>query len=1048
MAICIPEEHEINNIAEKEVYNFIKNNFDNNYILYHNYELNGMEFDFLLIDKESYIYIIEVKDWKAIDILFVKNKKEIKYKNNGNNIKYINTNPVDQVRSYKFNFINYIKDKFSLELKVVHLVCLPNINKREFVEKRLDIVSGENITLLKDDFKDKDSFKEKLTIASNQSKHKLNKITNKEVKIVRSIFENLDIKEANINRDEEETYIKIDEVLKVDEAYSIVTYINTFEDTNKDDIYKKLRILWKKGTKIHLVSGNKALIEEFIDYIKNNLGYLSKYNEFEIKEDTESIFNLSTYYYPYDDIDKNFCIIDGEYSNLEFELSLINNYTSFNKKQYDLEHSAVNEHIMVKAGAGSGKTYSMVSRITYLIYKHKYTPEEIEKKLFLITFTNEAADNMKERLKAYFISYYILTQKSEAFKFVESISRMNIFTIHSLCKKIIDKFSSELSLGSSTKIVKGTLEKNKIIEDTIDDFMKEKFPGKDIVDVFNIRTYELRDRISVLLEKLEQKNILIKDNYLFGDDAKHYGYLLQYVMPRVQNRLIKESVENDNVRLSEVIIFIKGLLSKKDAVKNRNINIDYLFVDEFQDTDKMQIEIMKEFQKIIGFKFFVVGDVKQCIYRFRGAEDDAFDQLKGSGEIEFTDHKLVKNYRTDKALLEKFHPIFMRWAEKDNLKYSNEEKLVGVKKLNFSEDDYEKIEYNKESFEDEFIKKLKEEKSRLEKKFKDSSHIPEIAILVRNNYHIDNIKFICTNHDIFIEADATGNLYKLEPIRDFYTLILALKNNKDPKCLFNLFDTCYTTKCEDRSLMYEFKGDKNKLLNYYKELNPIENWNGYIEKLKVEPIMKVIREIVFNVKPWIIYACKYDEADREGRAIYYKRNLELLIENIVKHYNNEYLTVNKLYEALKINIFTGVAADERESLINNKSTVRIICKTIHKSKGLEYDTVILPYCNDNINDGKIKGKVDVVINDKKIGYSILNDDPYNNEKNFDRTANKVFFDERSDERTYKLNEEVRILYVALTRAKSKFIYFKTKEQSKKNEVRWQQLLENDLVGGR
>ena len=121
---------------------------------------------------------------------------------------------------------------------------------------------------------------------------------------------------------------------------------------------------------------------------------------------------------------------------------------------------------------------------------------------------------------------------------------------------------------------------------------------------------------------------------------------------------------------------------------------------------------------------------------------------------------------------------------------------------------------------------------------------------------------------------------------------------------------------------------------------------------------------------------------------------------------------------------------------------------IHKSKGLEYDTVILPYCNDNINDGKIKGKVDVVINDKKIGYSILNDDPYNNEKNFDRTANKVFFDERSDERTYKLNEEVRILYVALTRAKSKFIYFKTKEQSKKNEVRWQQLLENDLVGGR
>ena len=454
LAVCIPINDNIRNDAEKKVHDFIKDNLDNNFILYHNYEINGLEFDFLLIDKESYIYIIEVKDWNAIDILSVEDKKKIKYKDKANNIKYIDENPVDQARSYKFNFINYIKEKIKLELKVIHLVCFPNINKAEFREKRLDIVSNEDITLLKEDFVDEESFKKKLYSVSNKYKSEYKIITEEEVKIVRSIFENLDIEEIDTNYKKEETYTHLKEVFKVNNAYSVVTYVKDFKNINKEKFYEKLKILWKNGTKVHFVSANKEVIEEFINYIKNNLGYLSKYDEFKIKEDTKNIYNLSTYYYPNKDMNNNFCIVDGEYSDLKFELGLINNYTSFNKKQFDLEHSAVNEHIMVKAGAGSGKTYSMVSRITYLIYKHKYTPEEIEKKLFLITFTNEAADNMKERLKSYFISYYILTQKSEAFKFAESISRMNISTIHSLCKYIIDKFSSELSLGSSTKIVK------------------------------------------------------------------------------------------------------------------------------------------------------------------------------------------------------------------------------------------------------------------------------------------------------------------------------------------------------------------------------------------------------------------------------------------------------------------------------------------------------------------------------------------------------------------------------------------------------------------
>ena len=66
---------------------------------------------------------------------------------------------------------------------------------------------------------------------------------------------------------------------------------------------------------------------------------------------------------------------------------------------------------------------------------------------------------------------------------------------------------------------------------------------------------------------------------------------------------------------------------KKNSEKEVSY-LKYLFIDEYQDTDDVQIELMKNFQDILGFNFLVVGDIKQCIYRFRGAEDKAFDILQ------------------------------------------------------------------------------------------------------------------------------------------------------------------------------------------------------------------------------------------------------------------------------------------------------------------------------------------------------------------------------------------------------------------------------------
>ena len=87
----------------------------------------------------------------------------------------------------------------------------------------------------------------------------------------------------------------------------------------------------------------------------------------------------------------------------------------------------------------------------------------------------------------------------------------------------------------------------------------------------------------------------------------------------------KDCSDENKVALSDIILQLELLA---ELVGSRNGIVDYLFIDEFQDTDDVQIRLVARFKEVFGLKLFVVGDTKQCIYRFRGADDAAFDLLE------------------------------------------------------------------------------------------------------------------------------------------------------------------------------------------------------------------------------------------------------------------------------------------------------------------------------------------------------------------------------------------------------------------------------------
>lgn len=1027
--------------GEEKVFKFIKENLPDTYTGYFNYKINGQEFDIAVLVPGMGIAIIEIKGHYSYNILKSIDNENIELVNG-----QIIRSPKKQADRYRFNLLDKIKEKFGTEdIPVVSMVCYPYITRETFYNKRLDIVSEERETILSDDFNDGSLIVQKIEncLKSIMNLKRIKNVTAISLKKARSLFEDVGS--------------HIEEEIKLDKCYSILKYIS--ENDEYKTKLKELVELWGKGTKILLISESDEVLNFARKCLKEKMKklYINEDKDFNIDNNPESIYNFNLYKIP-GVIKKQLMIIDGDIKIINDRnkiLSRIDEVTSFNLNQYKIEHSPIEQDIVIKAGAGTGKTYSMISRINYLIYKHNLNEEKLNESIILITFTNEAAQNMKRRLQDNLRNRYILTKDFSALQMIECVENMNICTIHSLTKKILKKFSVKLGLGNDLKITTGIHEMNLIIDKITNEYISNNNCVQSNKSLSELRLYDLKNRINKLLEKLSNKNLDITTEELdFGyidENLKNKVEISQMILSiakEAENQIKENNDKNNNIRLSDLIIKLKELIDNHSKDLEREVSyLKYVFVDEYQDTDDVQIELMKSFQDIIGFNLFVVGDIKQCIYRFRGAEDKAFDILQ-KNRSEFLEYSLNKNYRSDKELLKEFHDIFKVWNDKYNsLEYKADDKLVGVKGFKNTSKLVESIKIEDDSdLEKSLVEQLRLFKGKLSNK-------ETIAILVRENKQIENIKRIINKpeySDIYIETDVGGDLYKIKPTIDLYKLILALKYNKDPKYLYNLYTTSYTNKYISKADIYNNRNNKSVLVDIFNEKYCIEEWDNYIARLKIEPIMKVIRDIIFKIEPWNNHAIKFEnEIEKKKSSSYYKINLEQLIEKIVTAYDNDYLTLNKLEQFLKIMITTNQNEEARGDYFgtneDNLIEPRIKCMTVHKSKGLEFDVVIIPYCDFNIEDSRKKGYVDIITRKNKIGYhiqipKITGANTKLKQSNNEIIQNNYYTEERKTEVEDRKKEETRILYVAMTRAIQKFIYF---ENDEIKNMSWQKLIKGD-----
>lgn len=271
---------------------------------------------------------------------------------------------------------------------------------------------------------------------------------------------------------------KDDQIVEVSDAYSLLKVFNK-ELTEKDS--DELIEMYFAGTKIVVFVKSEIDLSSVCNKLEagfNARGIISDKGNVRLAEIEErndfsgvfgsfKIFNFEIYTHNLD-LNNDEIIVEGQYTEQQkLILEEIANSTSWNFDQYKVEHAMGDKNVLVQAGAGTGKTYSMVSRIAYLCMSRKRFINNLVDEIAMVTFTNEAADNMKLRLKQYFMNCYILTKNKKVLHEIEAVDLMQISTIHKFAKAVLQSNAMEYGLGADFAISSSEYAKEQIYEKSL-----------------------------------------------------------------------------------------------------------------------------------------------------------------------------------------------------------------------------------------------------------------------------------------------------------------------------------------------------------------------------------------------------------------------------------------------------------------------------------------------------------------------------------------------------------------------------------------------------
>ena len=455
------------------------------------------------------------------------------------------------------------------------------------------------------------------------------------------------------------------------------------------------------------------------------------------------------------------------------------------------------------------------------------------------------------------------------------------------------------------------------------------------------------------------------------------------------------------------------------------MDMRYLFVDEFQDTDATQIRTFANLARTIGARLFVVGDVKQSIYAFKGATDQAFDILEWEMKGTLRYYSLRNNYRTCSNIMKIMEKYFFAWSQEGLLRY---EESVRPFKKDIGEV-YMEMVYKKSEIPSQTMNVINQALQDLEMDVRSGkkkiSEQTKVAVIVRGNRKAAEIANLCRANGKSVVLNSDKPFFLSQAVRDFYAMLSSYIFVDQPVYTYNYLMTPYAD-CDgviSVAEMERFKGNQKALNEYLQNFTVHTNWHKYQKEFRLRPVLSVIREIVENervIENYIaldkvrMHGGDWTEARKNKQALIdaksYQMNLDKLMEMIQQRMDGEFATLYDLYTYLTLMISTNREEMEPDiEMADDYTSVYIM--TVHKSKGLEYDTVIMPAMNGSLIPHE---QTTILMNEEKAAWYY--------KRNPSEHMNSVWYDElRKDAVRKGMAEETRMLYVAMTRAVNKLI---------------------------
>ena len=558
--------------------------------------------------------------------------------------------------------------------------------------------------------------------------------------------------------------------------------------------------------------------------------------------------------------------------------------------------------VLILAGAGSGKTRVLTTRIGHLIEDKGVQPANI----LAITFTNKAANEMRERVEE--------TLESDA-------SDMWISTFHSCCVRILRKDINRIGYNRSF-VIYDSADQVTLVKDCLKELnLNDKvFEPKMIISTIS----GAKDK---LYDPKQFKAMHMNDNRMSK---------IADVYALYQDRLKRNSALDFDDLIFKTVELLKSDKEVLDYYRNR---FKYIMVDEYQDTSKAQYELIKilakEHQNIC-----VVGDDDQSIYGWRGADiRNILEFEKDYDDVHVV--KLEQNYRSTQIILDAANTVISNNIERKRKRLWSEKKDGELIKIQVAQDEIEESD-----FVADMIAKISREQNRSYKDF---------AVLYRANAQSRSVEDALNRSQIPYNIYGGTKFYERKEIKDLIAYLRVIQNPQDDISIKRIINVTRRgiglrtiEKIEDRaslkqesiySVLIDIETNSEistKARNSISEF--VDNVIGTLRTMReVYPVSKLIEKVIESIDyyGYIDELYKGDKEEAEER----KDNVKEFISVAMEFEQNS--------EEKDLETFlTGVALTSESS--EEEEIDKVSLMTIHTSKGLEFPVVFIVGMEDGL----------------------------------------------------------------------------------------------------